>query len=568
MRNLSLSLMLTLATSAVAQTFTLPTLAGGTNGGNVGGGLYFDLQVNTTITLTAIDFRTGGATAAGTNAFLDLYLGPSTYVGNVTTPGLWTKVGSTTPATVIAGQQVVSNATVVPVPQIAAVTLAPGTYGFALKSNNHSHGYTNGVTCTSTTTPGACSNSLFSTPHLTLRGGAAQNAFLSGGIFTPRIFNGVLTYTLGGTPITFAQREPYGKGCYARFRSFYEFYPSSVAVDMSNTSMYLAYDGASNRYSSITAGTTPVLAPVSANLNHTDDQNITVNLLNAQPILYPDVSGTGIALTTVEMSSNGYINLNGTNPVGTGNPTIAQFLSGTPIIGNWHDMDPSGLSIAGGVAGSTHYDYDTASASHVFTWLNCIDSGILASPNTFQMAFFANGDVEFRWGVMSQAGGGAWPTLIGFSPGQNSVDPGTIDISASFPFSTSNIDQPALALTSNANPIIGTTVNLTAGNPTGLNIGLTFVTLADLAPFSPVGLDLGIIGAPGCVANVDINQGVGNVISNLGLPGLSMTVAFPIPNQLSIIGGSFYCQSAWLDATQNAGGILTSNALRLRVGSF
>src|SRR5258707_1124511 len=96
-----------------------------------------------------------------------------------------------------------------------------------------------------------------------------------------------------------------------------------------------------------------------------------------------------------------------------------------------------------------------------------------------------------------------------------------------------------------------------------------FVCLADLPPFSPVGLDLGVIGAPGCVANVDINQGVGTLITNIGPPLPGMTVAFPIPSgPLSILGLSFYCQSAWLDPTQNAGGMLTSNALRLRVGSF
>ena len=565
MRYLSLSLMLAVASSAVAQTFTLPTLAGGANGGNVGGGVYFDLQVNTTITLTSIDFRTGGATLAGTNAFVDLWLGPSTYLNNIYTAGLWTKVGSTAPTTVIAGQQLVTNQTIIPVPQIAAVTLAPGTYGFALKSNNHSHGYTNGLTCTSSTVPGSCSNSSFSTAHLTLRGGAAQNAFLqalpAGTAFSPRIFNGALTYTLGGTPITFAQRESYGKGCYSRYRSFYEFWPSSVSVDLSNTSMLLTYNAGNNTYSA-TAGTTPVLAPVSANLAMLDDENRVIPLANGQPIIYPGVGGPGLALTQVEMCSNGYINLNGTNPVGTGNPTVAAFLGGTPIIGNWHDMDPSVAP------GSTHYDFDVASSTHVFTWLNCNDATIAASPNTFQMAFFANGNVELRWGVMSQAGGGGWPTLVGFSPGLPSLDPTSRDISLSLPFSTDSTDQNALALAGDVNPVIGSTVNLTTSNQTGLNLGLTFVCLADLAPFSPVGLDLAVIQAPGCVANVDINQGVGNVISNLGLPGLSMTVGFPIPNQVSIVGGSFFCQSVWLDTTQNAGGLITSNALRLRVGSF
>ena len=76
-------------------------------------------------------------------------------------------------------------------------------------------------------------------------------------------------------------------------------------------------------------------------------------------------------------------------------------------------------------------------------------------------------------------------------------------------------------------------------------------------------------GSTSSVANVDINQGIGQLITNLGPPLPSLTVPFQVPaGPLSIVGLSFYCQSAWLDATQNPGGMLTSNALRLRVGSW
>jgi hypothetical protein len=225
-------------------------------------------------------------------------------------------------------------------------------------------------------------------------------------------------------------------------------------------------------------------------------------------------------------------------------------------------MDPSV------VGGTTHYDYDTATSSHVFTWLNVATRGIAATSNTFQMAFFGNGNVEFRWGVMSQAGGGGWPTLVGFTPGNGAADPGTIDITASLPFATAGVDQPALALTSNANPVLGTTVDLTLANVTGANLGLTFLSLGNLGPLSPAGLDLGIIGAPGCVANIDLNSAVGFLVSNI--PGLgTLTTPFAIPaNQLALIGVQLYAQSAWLDATQNAAGITTSNAVRLGIGSF
>ena len=115
--------------------------------------------------------------------------------------------------------------------------------------------------------------------------------------------------------------------------------------------------------------------------------------------------------------------------------------------------------------------------------------------------------------------------------------------------------------------IVGTTVNLTVNNATGANIGLTFLCTSNLGPLSPTGLDLAILGAPGCVANVDINTGTGLLVSNI--PGVgSLTTPLPIPNNVALVGFQVFCQSIWIDAAQNAGGLLTSNALRLGIGSF
>ena len=324
--------------------------------------------------------------------------------------------------------------------------------------------------------------------------------------------------------------------------------------------MRLTYDSVSNSYVA-TAGTTPVQIVTSPTLGHLDNNDIVVPLTNSQPIIYPGVGGPAVVTTSVEMNSNGYIKLAGTAP-SVNNPDVTAWLTSTAVrIGNHHDMDPS-------VGGTTHYDFDTASGAHVFTWNAVPTRAIAASSNTFQMAFFANGDVEFRWGVMSQAGGGGWPTLVGFTPGNGAADPSSIDITASLPFATAGIDQPALALTANANPVLGTTVNLTVGNATGANIGLTFLCLNNLGPLSPAGLDLGVLGAPGCVANVDINTGTGFLVSNI--PGVgTLTTPFTIPaNQVALVGLQIYGQSVWLDTTQTAAGLLTSTALRMGIGSF
>lgn len=562
MRKLALHVLAGLSLMALASAQSLPLAQTPGNNGNVGGGLYFNLTVNQVTTINSIDYYALNAGTTGPyQSSFEMYVGPSTWVGNVAAnPGPWVLVGSTTPVSLVGGGvTTLLNGVLNPAgANPGTITFLPGNYGIALKATNHSWRYQNFATLTS-----------FSNPDMTVTAGGASNAFLTLPTFQPRVICGQINYTLGGTPMAFAQRETYGEGCYAFFRSFYELFPSSAFVDMNNKSMYLTYDGGNNRYSSVVVGTTPVNTTIatSPSLNHTNDSNISVQLANAQPIIFPNVGGPGVALTTVEMCSNGYINLSGTTPT-TGNPTVAAWLTGTSVrIGNHFNMDPAP---AGVPTGTTHYDYDTTNAAHVFSWLNVPTFGIANTSNTFQLAFFANGDVEFRWGTMSQAGGGGWPTLIGFSPGGASADPGNSDLSAAIPFSTAGFDQPPLRVAASVNPVLGATVALTTSNVTGVgNLGLCFVTVADLGPLSPAGLDLGVIGAPGCVANVDINAGVGNLISNFGAPLPGLTINFQIPaGPPAIIGQSFYSQSAWLDSTQNPGGILTSNALRLKVGAF
>src|SRR6185295_10349549 len=105
----------------------------------------------------------------------------------------------------------------------------------------------------------------------------------------------------------------------------------------------------------------------------------------------------------------------------------------------------------------------------------------------------------------------------GYSPGGASPNTGPFNIttltSQVLPFP----EAFPLTLSTTSKPLIGTTVNLDTTQQTGLNLGINFLSVTQIpAP----GFDLGIIGAPGCAALLDINAGVGNLISNLGLPGV------------------------------------------------
>jgi hypothetical protein len=521
------------------------------NQGNVGGGIYFDLTVNTTVTFVNLNYVAADTSPTG-NSSLEMYVGPSTWVGNVSAnPGPWTLVATTAPVPVTNGVDtpctgVLSPAGLNPGP----ITFGPGVYGIALRAIGHSWGYQNGAF--TFTAPGG---------QFSVATGGASNAFLALPTFSPRTINGSIDFTPGGTPMPFARRSPYGKGCYSFYRSIYELFPNSAQFDLSNTSMYWTFDP-NNRWSSIVGGNTPVNTAIvtSPSLGHADNSNITITLANSQPILFPNIGGIGIAASTVEMCSNGYINLLG-SVTPTGNPAVAQWINGSAVrIGTHYDMNPAG-------GGSTHYDYDAANQAHVFTWLAVPTSGFTGT-NTMQIVFFANGDVEMRWGVMALTGGGSRPTLVGFTPGGASLDPDTVDFTASMPLFTSAIDQAPLALAVNANPVLGTTIQCTTSNATSLGLGAFFLSLSDIPGISPTGLDLAFLGAPGCVANIDLALSSSAVISNLGAPLPGMTFALPIPMSLPLLGANLFGQSVWLDPAQNPGGLITSNAMRLQVGGF
>ena len=452
MRKLAFLAVTALASAAFAQS-PLNTLVGGTNSGNVGGGIYFDLTINTTVTFTRIDYYSSVATTPAGNSTCDIYLGPPTYVGNVTNLALWAPVASTNPVAVPAAVNTLVQGVLA-----TPFALGPGTYGVALKANGHSWAYTNG---NGTAVPGSGTNQTFTTAEMTLRAGAAQNAFLTGGIFTPRVWNGALHYTNGGSPVVVANWTPFGNGCYKRSKSFYEFWPSSVFVDFGTvaaggsgiTSVNQAFNGA--RYA-LTSGTNTLVAPTSPSLGLGDDVTQVITLAGGSPpIVFQGPGGITIA-SSVEMCSNGYLTFNGTStPTAVPDPT--PFLAGSPIIGNWHDFDPSQAGAG------THYEFNPAvsiggaAGCHIFTWLNCPDFGIAATSNNYQILIDGAGNLEHRWGAMSQSGGGGWPTVLGFSVGGGAYNPGSSDLSARLPFNNDTLDSPPLNLEMTARPRLNTT---------------------------------------------------------------------------------------------------------------
>jgi hypothetical protein len=548
--------LLVLAPLALAQS-PLVTLTGGTNLGNVGNNLYFDLQVNTTVTITQISFLVGGVFAGppvATSGSCDIWLGPTTYVGNTTNQGLWTQVATTGPVPIAPAVMSTGTLTV-------PLCLGPGNYGVALKSNQFAHGYTNGVTCTSTTIPGSCSNSVFSNAELTLKGGANQNTSWTSGLNQPRIFNGSISYTLGGTPVAIASWQGYGLGCYKFHHTFQENYLNpSTSFDLGNAtgtnSLHLSFIGTgyivgpfntTGTYFTPTGAATPIIS--------SDATNATVTLPFG--LVYPMPSGAQVT-TQLEVSDNGWISPQpGTNATAGANPTEATWLVGGPRWGMWYNFNPA-LN-----ASSIKTELDPSGQIYYVTWDGVADSAAATDINHFQMAFFANGDVEYRWGSMVTGTGGTAPALVGWTPGGGVLDPGDVDISAiTAPFTTGPTDNPPLTLSLTQRPQLGTSPGfLTSNIPAGTALAALILSFGQVNP----GIDLGFLGAPGCSEYVNLGGAVTTVFV---VSGSSTTFNFAIPNLPVYNGQLLYGQSASFTSGYNPLGILASNGVRLVVGTL
>jgi hypothetical protein len=524
-----------IATALIAQS-PLTTLYAGGNGLGVGATIYFDVVLNAPLTFTQIDVNS--SSTAATPGTIEVRWTPTTYVGNDTNPAVWT-LGGSGPA-VAAGIGVPTPVTLTP------FTLPAGNYGFAATFVGLALTYTDG---NGTAVPGSGANQTWTVNEMTLLAGASAAGPVGTAICCqPRVFNGSLYFNIGGSG-TIASRSNYGTGCYQRIASFYESFATSAAFDLANTAVSMLPSGGGYV---VLPGVTTYLAPSAAAtvLALTDDSETAVAL--SSPFTH-----SGGSTSSLTVCSNGYVSVatgNGTSFV----PVVATLLNAPQTCWwNWHDYNPS-------IAAGGRVKFEEVGGIAYVTWDGVWDFGgtTAANANTFQFQFdLASGAVHMVFQTMSALGNAR---LVGYSPGGNSNDPGGTDISAALPATIAiAASENPLSLAASARPLIGTTVNLVTSDVTGVNVGVNFLSLGQIA--AP-GFDLGVIGAPGCPALVDINQSIGNVISNL--PGASLSVPVPLPNLTSLLGVSLFSQSVWLDASANAFGAITSNGVQLVLGNL
>jgi hypothetical protein len=329
-----------------------------------------------------------------------------------------------------------------------------------------------------------------------------------------------------------------GAGCIATYASFYEFFASSAAFDLSNTTLTMI-PSAGGYF--VLAGTTTFLAP-SANatvLPLGDDTETTIAL----PAAFSFPGGT---TTSLNVASNGYVSV-GSN--GTFHIPSASLLLSASNTGwwSWHDYNPT-------IVGGGRVKFEMQGAIACITWDGVWDFGGLSasSANTFQFQFdTATGTVHLVFQTMSTGGNAR---LVGFSPAGASLDPGPKNLSAALPpaFQTGAVDNAGLTLTASSRPILGGTWTQTVSNvPANATLGVDVLGLTD-----PGFNDLTFLGLPGCGLRSSLE-----VVSPWGPIGSTHTFVIGLPANPALLNNHLYTTAAVFVPGVNAFGAISANGI-------
>ncbi|MCA8977829.1 MAG: hypothetical protein KDC98_24095, partial [Planctomycetes bacterium] len=337
-----------------------------------------------------------------------------------------------------------------------------------------------------------------------------------------------------------ATKTPYGTGCYAGSKAFYESWTTASGFDLNGTSMRLVKTG--NYYVAHAAGSYVAPTGGATALSLSDDSETTVNL--AGSFQYP-----GGSTSSLVVCSNGFVS------TATGNgtaylPSASVWLGSTqPRWGCWHDHNPA-------AAGSGSVKFEQIGQMAYITWDGVFDYGT-SNPNTWQLQFdLSTGNVTYAWQSMSGTGNGI---LVGYAHIAPNTDLGSMDISAALPgtFRTQPNNSTPLALDSTL-PQLGSTLTFTATNfPAASAIGFQVLSFVRHDP----GIDLTPYGMQGCYQFT----GTDAVVVVIPAGGQS-TYSMPIPNSTAYIGLPINGQTYAASPGANVAGLISSNGVRAVIG--
>jgi hypothetical protein len=493
------------------------------------GAVYFDLQINRALELKQIDCDL--VRAAGAQGEIDVWVRPATWSGHVAGPvpatGDWA-FASSGPVRAAALDQ----------PSVCElqrpVALAPGRYGIALHHRGVAPAYTIHLLGSQT----------FANTDLALIAGGSSTLCFGGATFATRVWNGSLHYSLLAAARPIATAEPFGEGCYAARASFYEaFGPGASGLD--GQTLVLVPNAAGGYDVLRTAGTLPMDTAGSVDLGLARAGFA----VQALPFALPFPGGS---TTSVVVAASGQLALDDQFlPVSYELPSAAALLAGPPrLCALWRDLAPT-------PAANVHELVDAAAQTVEFVWAGVPVQGAPASTNTFAVRLHGSGVVELSWQSTAPATVGG-PLLVGWSPGNHAIDPGSVDLSAAAPFATAR-DATGLLLDAVQRPIPGGRLDVTThGEPPGALPGAVVLAFGALA--QP--LDLASLGAPGC------RQYLANPAVVIPFALCPATTALRVPAGTAWLGAGFAAQAVALAPGANALGAVTSNGLAFVVGPY
>ncbi|MBL9077266.1 MAG: hypothetical protein JNL08_07180 [Planctomycetes bacterium] len=541
---------------------------------NGGAALFFNMTVNTPITINRIDVNSNSAVGQAGRVELYVTNGAITqFSGSETTPANWTLLGSG--PVVAAGLNLPSIACLT-----QPATLATGPRGYAVVYRGLSAAYT----------VGTATNLNYSTAELSFTAGAAAGigpwypdgltAPFLGGANNPRVFNGALHYVVGSSAPVCSYSDRYSTGCGGEWASWFDLIedPAVASTTLAGRQLLFIPDnpGTPTTYTVVKgAGTIlpsaghPVLngtfaTTILASPGPDDDGQVAVPI--SAPFFFPGGSTSSLIVHTNGMVSTGS-NLAFLDTLAGDDwaPLVPGLLQAPATAWySWHDYDASTATGGGQIKA---FD-DVANSQLIVTW-DAVESypAGAGNPSTLQMVFnYATGTVTIAWGTMAAvgAGGNGDEHLIGYSPGGVALRPFEGDVTSALPDTLVPlaVERADLLLTSDARPIDPTTIQYTIDNVPPIGIGVLFFATSNPNPFP--GTDLGLfgLGKPRCL----LNYNIGAYVDGFGLgfffvadgvvgPGLNTTAA-------ALLGAELWVQAAHLLSDGvNLFPVSTSNAI-------
>ena len=528
------------AGSAVGQCASLATP---TPGGNSQHGSMFDV-VNVAATSISIgSFDQCFHAAGSSNVYV--YTKTGTWSGFENTPAAWTLVGG--PVVTTHG----TAPTLDPIPLPINVTIPQGaTQAFYITTDTLSSiEYTSGIGVQ----VGAI---IASNSDLQVLGGIGKAYPFAASFGLPtqgRLWHGRINYCPIIVGTVFATNTTLGAGCGSSYASFYENFPDPpTGFDLGNTSFTMTpaggggyVVGTGGAFIPVGATSTPLVIAVG------DDVEQTVTLTAMGP--FPTATGPATSLT---VCSNGFVSTGSGNGINW-SPTVPEFLNSSQHCWRvWHDFSNQ-------LGGSVKFE-ESATVS-VITWDNVRQwngTGPL-DDSTFQLQFYPSGAVTFAFATMSTTNTSGTGYLVGYSPGGNSIDPGSVDLSATLGASitTHATDGLPLTLAATNRPITNTNWTLAVSNipPTGV-FGISIYGIAD--PGIP---DLFFLGMPGCQLRSTLDALDGPWFPS----GPTKNYSFAVPNSPSVLNFHLFTQAiVWTLPALNPFGAITSGGIEGMIGDY